>query len=87
MNRIGLLRVLAGCGARSSMSQQLQRNPIIGRQGKKADGRIWLVGLSFAGLPAFAPAGASAGNLNDFNAPTAVAISSSRSPCHEPAGG
>jgi hypothetical protein len=34
MNRIGPLRALAGCGARSSMSQQLQRNPTIGRQDK-----------------------------------------------------
>jgi hypothetical protein len=36
MNRIGLLRALAGCSARSSMSQQLQRNPIIGRRDKSA---------------------------------------------------
>ena len=36
MNRIGLLRALAGCGARSSISQQLQRNTTIGRRDKSA---------------------------------------------------
>ncbi len=36
MNRIGLLRALTGCGARSSISQQLQKNPIIGRRDKRA---------------------------------------------------
>ena len=36
MNRVGLLRALAGCGARSSMSHQLRRNPIIGRRDKRA---------------------------------------------------
>jgi hypothetical protein len=45
MNLIGLLRALAGCGARSSMSQQLRRNPTIGRQGKSAaSGRAHMVG-------------------------------------------
>src|SRR6185295_4969738 len=51
------------------------------------DGRIWLVGLSFAGPPAFAPAGASPGNLNDFNAVTAIAASSGQSACNEPSRG
>lgn len=36
MNRIEPLRALAGCGARSSMSEQLQRNPTIGRRDKSA---------------------------------------------------
>jgi hypothetical protein len=39
MNRIGLLRALAGCGACSSMGQQSQKNPTIGRQGKSAASR------------------------------------------------
>jgi hypothetical protein len=51
------------------------------------DGRIWLVGLGFARLPVFGPAGASAGNLNNFKAAAAVATSSSRSPCDEQARG
>ena len=34
MNRIGLLRALAGCGARLSIGQQLQRNPTIGRRSR-----------------------------------------------------
>ena len=74
MNRIGLLRALAGCGARSSISQQLQRNPTIGRQDKSAaSGRARMVGwLEFWGPSAFAPDGASARNVNDFNAATAV---------------
>jgi hypothetical protein len=36
MTRIGLLRAPAGCGARSSLSQQIQRNLIIGRRDKRA---------------------------------------------------
>ena len=53
MNRIGLLRALAGCGARSSMGQQLRRNPTIGRQGKSAaSGQAHMVGrLEFCAPP------------------------------------
>jgi hypothetical protein len=45
MTRIGLLRAVAGCAARSSMGQQLQRSPTIGRQGKRpAFGAAHVVG-------------------------------------------
>lgn len=36
MNRIGLLRALAGCGACSSMGQPSQKNPTIRRRDKSA---------------------------------------------------
>ncbi|MBV8191059.1 MAG: hypothetical protein JO339_27720 [Alphaproteobacteria bacterium] len=75
MNRIGLLRVLAGPGMHQRVGGLLLRSPTIGRQDKSADrGRAHVVGgIEISGDLWCRYAGACPTKSNDFNGPSAVA--------------
>jgi hypothetical protein len=48
--------------------------------------RMWLVGLAIFDIQPIRPAGSSAGNINDFNAPSAIPGIGEGAPRHDDAG-